>query len=146
MSCVGEDNVKSGPLEGHLTADESGAIEAHSVQVETKWESRGRMEREGKVGEGGRNRKWERKGRNRKGERKRRNRKGERKRRKRGRGEREGEEKEREGRKRRRERVGEEDKVRDRGRKIKSGGGLWPGNVCRIGCVSPTQQVAAPIW
>ena len=64
VSCVGEDNVKSGPLESHLTADESGAIEAHSVQVETKWERRGRMERErgrgrreGKEGgEGGRGR------------------------------------------------------------------------------------------
>ena len=51
MSCVGEDNVKSGPLESHLAADESGAIEAHSVQVEMKWERRGRM-KEG--GEGGR--------------------------------------------------------------------------------------------
>ena len=49
VGCVGEDNVKSGPLESHLAADESGAIEAHSVQVEMK--------------EGGRNRKWERRGR-----------------------------------------------------------------------------------
>ena len=51
VSCVGEDNVKSGPLESHLTADESGAIEAHSVQVEMKQERRRRM-KEG--GEGGR--------------------------------------------------------------------------------------------
>ena len=54
MSCVGEDNMKSGSLESHLTADESGAIEAHSVQVDMKRERRGRMEkREGKVGERG---------------------------------------------------------------------------------------------
>ena len=51
MGCVGEDDVKSGPLESHLAADESGAIEAHSVQVEMKRERRGRM-KEG--GEGGR--------------------------------------------------------------------------------------------
>ena len=96
MSCVGEDNVKSGPLEGHLATDESGAIEAHSVQVETKWERRGRMERgRGRWERGGRNREWESEGRKRgrgKGEReggeKERERKG--RKRGRGRGEREG--------------------------------------------------------
>lgn len=52
VGCVREDNVKSGPLEGHLTADESRAVEAHSVQEETKWERGGRWERRGR---------WERK-------------------------------------------------------------------------------------
>ena len=55
MSCVGEDNVKSGPLESHLAADESGTIEAHSVQSrrgDGGWRERGRWEREG------RNREW----------------------------------------------------------------------------------------
>ena len=36
MGCVREDNVKSGPLEGHLAADESRTVEAHSVQEEAK--------------------------------------------------------------------------------------------------------------